>query len=122
MALKFKTPILIAKNLFKERALPTGERGEMEDLSGLSLQELTPMLAESFGLKKGPGVLVSDVKEGSGAEKQGFQRGDIIVEVGGEKVKDIPAMKSVLAKIKAPSKIKVFRNGSFIQLTFNPAK
>ena len=122
MALKFKTPILIAKSLFKERALPTGEQGETEDLYGLSLQELTPMLAESFGLKKGRGVLVSDAKEGSLAEKQGFQRGDIIVEIGGEKVEDVPAIKSVLARIKASSKVKVFRKGAFMTLTFNPAK
>jgi hypothetical protein len=121
MALKFKTPILIAKNLFKERALPTGEQGETEDRYGLSLQELTPMLAESFGFKKGRGVLVSDVKEGSRAEKQGFQRGDIIVEIGGEKVEDVPAMKSAMAKIKPPSKIKIFRGGTFVTLTLNPA-
>jgi len=121
MALKFKTPILIAKNLFKERALPTGGQEETEDSYGLSLQELTPMLAESFGFKKGRGVLVSDVKEGSRAEKQGFQRGDIIVEIGGEKVEDVMAMKSALAKIKGPSKIKVFRKGAFVPLTLNPA-
>ena len=122
MALKFKAPILIAKSLFKERAIPTGEQGEPEDLYGLSLQELTPMLAESFGFKKGQGGLVSDVKEGSRAEKQGLQRGDILVEIGGEKVENVPAIKSALAKIKTPAKIKIFRNGGFITLTFNPAQ
>ncbi len=121
MALKFKAPILIAKSLFKERALPIGDRGETEDIYGMSFQELTPMLAESFGYKKGRGVLVSDVKEGSHAEKQGFQRGDIIAEMGGEKVEDIPALKSLLTKIKLPSKIKVYRQGSFLTLTLNPA-
>ncbi len=121
MALKFKAPILIAKGLFKERALPTGEQGEGGDAHGLSVQELTPMLAESFGFKKGRGVLISDVKEGSRAEKQGFQRGDILVEIGGEKVEDVPTMKSVLSKIKTSSKVKVFRKGAFLTLTLNPA-
>jgi hypothetical protein len=122
MALKFKAPIFIAKILFKERALPTGEQGGEEEVYGLSLQEMTPMLAESFGFKKGRGVLISEVKEGSHAAKEGFQRGDIIVEIGGEKVEDVPAMKNALTRIKTPSKIKIFRNGSFILLTFNPAK
>jgi hypothetical protein len=122
MALKFKAPIFIAKNLFKERALRTGEQGEPEPVSGLSFQELTPMLAESFGFKKGRGVLVSDVKEGSPAEKQGFLRGDIIVEMDGEKVAEVSSLKIALTKIKAPSKIKIFRNGNFITLTFNPEK
>ena len=79
---------------------------------GLSLQELTPMLAESFGFKKGRGVLVSDVKEGSRAEKQGFQRGDIIVEIGGEKVEDVLAMKSALGKNQSfPQKSKSSARG-----------
>ena len=122
MALKFKAPILIAKSLFKERALPTGEQGEREDVYGLSLQELTPMLAESFGFKKGRGVLVSEVKEGSHASEEGFQQGDIIVEIGGGKVEDVPALKSALTSIKTSSKIKIFRNGGFVTLTLNPAK
>jgi uncharacterized protein len=122
MALKFKCPILIARNLFRERALPAGGEGEKEDPLGLDLQELTPMLAESFGFKERKGVLVSDVREGSHAEKQGMQRGDIVVEVGGEKIENMPALKSALAKIKTPSKIKIFRNGSFLTLTFNPDK
>ena len=121
MALKFKTPILIAKGLFKERALRTGERAEAEDISGLSLQELSPLLAESFGFKKGSGVVVSDVKEGSQAEKQGFQRGDIIVEAGEEKIKDVAGIKSALAKTKTPVKIKIFRKGAFMTLPLNPA-
>jgi bifunctional DNase/RNase len=120
MALKFKAPIFIAKSLFRERALRTGEQGETEDLYGLSLQEMTPMLAESFGFKKGTGIVVSDVKDGSPAEKQGFQRGDIIVEAGPEKIMDVSGMKNALAKIKAPTKIKIFRKGAFTTLTFNP--
>jgi bifunctional DNase/RNase len=120
LALKFKAPIFIAKSLFRERALRTGEQGETEDLYGLSLQEMTPMLAESFGFKKGTGIVVSDVKDGSPAEKQGFQRGDIIVEAGPEKIMDVSGMKNALAKIKAPTKIKIFRKGAFTTLTFNP--
>jgi bifunctional DNase/RNase len=122
LALKFKAPIFIAKSLFKERALRTGDQGETEAVSGLSFQELTPMLAESFGFKKGRGVLVSDVKEGSLAEKQGFQRGDIIVEIEGEKIEDVSALKIAWAKINPPASIKIFRKGAFTTLTFNPAK
>jgi bifunctional DNase/RNase len=121
MALKFKSPIFIAKNLFKERSVSLGESKEDEIPYGLTFQELTLMLAESFGFKKGRGVLISDVKEGSRAEKDGVQRGDIVVEIGGEKVEDVAAMKSALAKIKNPVKAKIFRQGNFLILTFNPA-
>jgi S1-C subfamily serine protease len=66
-------------------------------------------------------VLISDVKEGSRAEKDGVQRGDIIVEMGGEKVEDVWAMKNALMKIKNPTKVKIFRQGNFLALTLNPA-
>jgi hypothetical protein len=121
MALKFKSPIFIAKSLFKERSVSLGESKEAEIPYGLTFQELTLMLAESFGFKKGRGVLISDVKEGSRAEKDGVQRGDIVVEIGGEKIEDVPAMKSALTKIKNPVKAKIFRQGNFLVLTFNPA-
>jgi bifunctional DNase/RNase len=121
MALKFKSPIFIAKNLFKERSISLGESKEDETPYGLTFQELTPMLAESFGFKKGRGVLISDVKEGSRAEKDGVQRGDIVVEMGGEKVEDVAAMKGALTKIKNPIKVKIFRQGNFLAVTLNPA-
>jgi uncharacterized protein len=121
LALKFKAPIFISGSLFRERALSTGEPERAEDIHGLSLQELTPLLAESFGFKKGAGVVVADVREGSVAEKQGFQRGDIVVEVGGEKAKDIPALKAALEKIKTSAKIKIFRRGAFTTLAFSPS-
>jgi hypothetical protein len=33
---------------------------------------------------------------------------------------DVSGMKNALAKIKAPTKIKIFRKGAFTTLTFNP--
>ena len=102
MALKFKAPILITKSLFKERALPTGEQGEREDVYGLSLQELTPMLAESFGFKKGRGVLVSEVKEGSHAAKEGFR-----AQLEGTKIRERVEIAAGRATIHRPR----FRSG-----------
>ncbi|MDP3040390.1 MAG: bifunctional nuclease family protein, partial [Deltaproteobacteria bacterium] len=44
MALKFKAPIYVSKNLFREMAIPLGEQKEIEERYGLSIQELTPLL------------------------------------------------------------------------------
>ncbi len=120
MALKFKAPIFIAKTLFRDRAVPLSDSKDAHDPYGLTLQELTPMLAESFGFKKGRGVLVADVKEGSRSEKDGIQRGDILVEIGGEKVEDVVGAKNALAKIKKPGKVKIFRQGNFVTLPVSP--
>ncbi len=121
MALKFKAPIFISRSLFKEKAVLLQEQKNVEESYGLTIQELTPMLAESFSFKKGKGVLIADVREGSQAEKDGIQRGDILVEIGEQIVEDVAAVRSALAKIKSLASVKIFRKGSFSTLTLNPA-
>ncbi|HKK27337.1 MAG TPA: PDZ domain-containing protein [Gemmatimonadota bacterium] len=53
---------------------------------GVSLRPLGDQLGAYFGVKDGEGVLVGSVESGSAAEKAGLKAGDVIVEVGGEKV------------------------------------
>jgi Do/DeqQ family serine protease len=48
---------------------------------GISVQDLTTELAGAFDLKKGQGVLVAEVVEGSAAEKSGVTAGDVILTV-----------------------------------------
>jgi serine protease Do len=48
---------------------------------GLSLQSLTPALAQQLGYTDVQGVLVADVAAGSPAEDAGLRRGDLILEV-----------------------------------------
>jgi serine protease Do len=59
----------------------------------VSIQEVTPGLAKSFGLKEGKGALVAQVVSGSPAEKAGIEQGDVIVQFDGKDVansKDLP--------------------------------
>ena len=114
MALKFKAPIYVSKNLFRELAVPLGERQEIEERYGLSIQELTPLLAESFSYSSPKGILVSDVRRGSLAEKDGLQRGDIFAEIGGQPVVDLMSFKAALEKAKAPAPARIFRKGLFL--------
>ncbi len=48
---------------------------------GISVEELTPQLADYFGVKDGKGVLVTEVSEGSTAAKAGLKAGDCIIRV-----------------------------------------
>lgn len=48
---------------------------------GLSVQELTPEIAEELGYKEDKGVLVSNVAAGSPASEAGLRRGDLIQEI-----------------------------------------
>ena len=120
MALKFKVPIFVSKSLFTGMAISLDEQRGIEERYGVTIQELTPLLAQSFSYKSTRGALVSDVREGSLAEKDGLHRGDIFVEVGGSTVEDVMSLKGSLAKIKTPVPARVFRQGNFLSITIHP--
>ena len=62
--------------------LLTNPRGRL----GVQLNELTPQLAEYFGVKDG-GVLVTSVTKDSPAEKAGLKAGDVITSINGDRVR-----------------------------------
>jgi S1-C subfamily serine protease len=56
---------------------------------GAALQAVTPEIAESIGLKRPAGAMVSNVVEGSPAAKAGLASGDVVVAVDGRPVDDV---------------------------------
>jgi serine protease Do len=80
---------------------------------GVTIQELTPELAQEFGLKKSKGALVSDVAKNSPAGKAGIMRGDVIIELNGKEIKDVSSLRNMVAQSKAGSEItlKILRSG-----------
>ena len=53
---------------------------------GVTVHDLTPQLAEHFGVKDG--LLVASVAEGSPAARAGLRAGDVITSVGGQPLED----------------------------------
>ena len=70
-------------------------RGPMLGISG---DELTPQLAEYFGVKAGKGVLVREVMAATAADKAGLKAGDVIVQVDGEAVTSLGELRRALRK------------------------
>jgi serine protease Do len=69
---------------------------------GMSLQTLTPTLAESMGLEPATrGVAITDVASGGGAESAGLQAGDVIIEVDRKPVVTAEAATEALAAARA---------------------
>jgi len=66
---------------------------------GISIQNVTPVIAKQFGLKKNSGVLVSDVLPGSPAEKARLKRGDVVVALNGTPVEDANDLRMHVARI-----------------------
>ncbi len=72
--------------LSKDKVAAAGPAQSSEEL-GLTVQTLTPQLAEQFGLKSGEGVVITEVKPGSIAALGGLKPGTVIVEVDRKPVK-----------------------------------
>jgi serine protease Do len=73
----------------KEKPTLAETTPEIEQMFGLSAQELTPELAKSLSLEGEKGVVVSGVERGGSAYEAGIQRGDLIQEIENEPVEDM---------------------------------
>jgi serine protease Do len=86
---------------------------------GVSIQEVNQALADSFGLKKLQGALVSSVEKGSPAERAGLEPGDVIVGFNGREINrssDLPAQVAAVAP-GTSAKLDVIRKGAPKTLT-----
>ena len=89
----------------KEETRMTTTIPEIEEGFGLSVQELTPELAESLALKGEKGVVISGIKKGSPASEAGLQRGDLIQEIEHEPVENIDDFKRIMQESSSKKQI-----------------
>jgi serine protease Do len=77
------TAVLNERPAEKSAKVPRPEepRGPTSQKLGLSIQTLTPDIAQQLGYDGDRGVVVADVTSGSPADDAGLQRGDLIKEV-----------------------------------------
>lgn len=101
VALRVNAPIFVAKGVFDSSPAIDLRNDAPTPVTvlkryGLTLQNITAPLATYFRLTTPEGVLVSDVEVGSGAERDGLRRGDVIVRANHTKVTDVQALDSTL--------------------------
>jgi serine protease Do len=105
----FAIPIDVALKV-KDQIVATGkaQHGRL----GVTVQDLNQTLADSFGLKRIDGALVSNVAPDSAAAAAGLKPGDVITEVNGEPVTRSGTLSSLIG-MSAPGervKLKVWRD------------
>ncbi|MFP6558065.1 DegQ family serine endoprotease [Paraburkholderia sp. B3] len=109
--LSFAIPIDEAMKV-KDELVKTGHvsRGRL----GVAVQSMNQTLANSFGMDKPHGALVSSVDAGGPAAKAGLKPGDVIVAVNGQAVDDSSDLPSMIAGMKPGTKadIQVWRDKS----------
>ena len=120
MGISFAIPIDEAMKVSEQlRATGHVTRGRI----GVQIGEVSREVAESIGLGKAQGALVSHVQSGSPAEKAGVRAGDIITRFDGqpiEKVSDLPRMVGN-AKPGTRGTVTVFRQGKSLDLNLTVA-
>jgi Do/DeqQ family serine protease len=76
-------------------------------LLGVSIQTLTPDVAENLGLKDTTGALVSEVVDGSAAAKAGVQPGDVVTTINGRGVKSSAELRNAIGLLRIGDKVEL---------------
>jgi serine protease Do len=112
----FAVPINMAKRVMEE-LLDTGKvtRGYL----ALLPQDIDEKLAKVMNLKSTEGSLVGNVTPGGPADKAGIKRGDVIIEVDGNRIKDSTQLRNVVAAVKPGSRVHItlLREGKEMKVT-----
>ena len=106
----FAIPINLALRIM-EQILNTGEvkRGFL----GVSIQDISPELAEAFGLTRKNGALINKVLKDSPADKAGLLPGDIVISIDGKKIRNANDVRNRIGLLPIGEKIefKLLRDG-----------
>jgi serine protease Do len=109
--LSFAIPIEVAMNVEKQ-IVANGkvQRGKL----GVVIQEVNQALAESFGLSKPVGALVSSVEKGGPAAKAGLEPGDVILGLNGKAIANTGDLPAAVASMMPgeTARLEVWRKGA----------
>jgi serine protease Do len=93
-----------------EKKEVAGSRSKEGDIFGMTVQGITPRMAEFLGLPQKSGVIVTAVKEGSPADEAGIKVQDIITQVNKIRITDIKEYNREIMK-KADSVLLLIKRG-----------
>jgi serine protease Do len=110
MGLSFAIPIDVAVQV-KDDLVQNGKvtRGRI----GVQIQDVNQALANSFGLPKPQGALISGVEPGSPAEKAGLKSGDVVLGVNGKEINQLSELSGAIAATRPGNnaRLQIWREG-----------
>ncbi len=115
----------IPSNMAKSVVSQLKEKGKVvRGWIGVSVQTVTPEIAQSFGLKEPKGALVGGVVNESPAGKAGIKRGDVIIAFNGTDIKQMSDLPRLVAEtpVGKTVDIKVIRDGKEVDLKITVAE
>ncbi len=119
MGIGFAIPVSTAK-LVMEGIVKDGQvtRGWI----GVEPNDLSPELAETFGVKARSGVIITGVLQNGPAAQSGIRPGDVIIKVAGKSVSNVSELLSGVAALKpgTASKFSLLRRDESVELDVTP--
>ncbi|AOS77907.1 MULTISPECIES: Do family serine endopeptidase [Hydrogenophaga] len=91
---------------------------------GVEPQDLTPELAESFGVGTRSGVIITGVLQNGPAVQAGIRPGDVITAVKGQEVRNVPQLLAAVAALPPGEKARldVLRRDASMQIDVTPGR
>ncbi len=84
----------------KEEMIAKLQPSEFAEDLGITVRELTPLLAHRYGLSEESGLVITGVRRMSPADEAGLKTGDLIKEVDKQSVADIEDYKAKIEKLQ----------------------
>ena len=121
MGIGFAIPVSTAKHVM-ESIVKNGRvvRGWI----GVEPNELTPELAQTFGIQTAQGVIVTGVLNTGPAAAAGMRPGDVITQVAGQPVRTVSELLTRIAALTPgqPAPFTLQRRGDTVQVSVTPAQ
>lgn len=74
---------------------------------GVMIQDVTPELAQAFGIEKNEGALISEVYADTPAQAAGLKNGDVVIQYNGQDVKNSSQLKNTVASTAPGTEVKL---------------
>ena len=121
MGIGFAIPVSTARQVL-EGIVKDGQvtRGWL----GVEPTEITPEMAETFGLKQSEGVIITGVLQGGPAAKAGIRPGDVLLRVAGKEIHNVGELLTHIAALSPgqPVSVALSRGNTTMQLEVTPAQ
>ncbi len=104
MGLSFAIPIDVAMDV-RDQLVKSGK--VTRSRIGVTIQNVNAQFAESFGLDRPHGALISSVQKDSPGEKAGLKPGDVILAVNGRSIETSSELPTIVARMKPGTEIEL---------------
>ena len=104
VGISFSVPADLASSVVDQlREFGETRRGYL----GVRPQKVSPAIAKSYGLDEAYGALITTIVKDSPADKAGLKKGDLITELGGEKLESSRLLSRKIAESKIDEELEV---------------